>query len=118
MQSFCMEVNNFLCHKLKQEGNQLVYIPSTTIIHYTAESVKQSNIRSSVNNCLSNGLYFRLKGGQTQYFLFKFMMRWVYVPPRIISLLMKKILRVVSEREFNDQWSVLLGIFKWEEING
>jgi GT2 family glycosyltransferase len=104
--------DNYLCYSIWKMGYRIRYIPGTSIIHFTAESAKQANVRSTVNSILSNALFYRLSKGYVAYLVYKWIMMLVFVPTRLVSLVSK----VGNPRAYSEQFRILKGIFRWKEI--
>lgn len=105
--------DNYLCYRINEKKNKIRYTAKTHVIHFTAESVKKAPVRSTVNSILSHGLFIKLKSGDFSYWIYMFIIRFIYVPTRMVKLLMFK--NNLSDKE--NQKTVLRQLFKWKAIH-
>lgn len=108
--------DNYLCYKCNKFGYKIKYTPNTKVIHFTAESVKQANVRTSVNSVISNGYFFRLKSGLFHQITYKIIIMFFFVPIRFFTNTLYLISGRMKGENYLSQIKILYHLFLWKSI--
>ncbi len=79
-----------LCVRVAKEGWKIIYLPSTSIVHYKGESSKKDDIRYIKNFNEAMILFFKKYHSGTTSFLFQFFIQFAIIIRAVLSFIFAK----------------------------